>query len=594
LFLITTSYKHSWGNKSENILFAREWCKLFSNKKYWENLNYEVFPYHWLDRDKLYKDIKDLDNIYEKYLDIMADNLNNLHNVNHTKRYWRIIIGPWLNDLVRLIFDYYTTIQDINNSKLVTSTYIVDIKIEDQIPQNFISFHDFYSKPSYNHFLFGEIIKQTKSIPYKVISDIGHESTSDISSTKIKRGLITKTKRGIKYIISYIYSSPLIPNKYKKIVFVSSYFSNKDLNCIQKELSQFPMSFLFDPTPSSKKANLKLRKKITFKDKYNDFEKLLNKLIPMQIPIAYIENYKSYDKLASLFFPKKPKAIFTANAYYYNEAFKFWSAKETENNVKLLVSQHGGEGACLWSTEEKHMLDYSDIFYTWGWSKNSKKARNMPANKLAYTKQMISDSDPEGDILCITNAETVNYMHSQLSSPVDNMSEYVNDIMSIPSFLNNNSKKYLKYRLYPNNYNRPTWGMVHKFIEKDLECYIDKGNINFYDRVSECRLAVIVYGQSAALYETLSANFPTMFFCNPDHWELREEAKPYFDILKRSGIYHSSVQSLCKQINKVYDDVDKWWLSEDTQKDLKTFCNQYAFTEENYIAEWVDELNNLI
>ena len=30
------------------------------------------------------------------------------------------------------------------------------------------------------------------------------------------------------------------------------------------------------------------------------------------------------------------------------------------------------------------------------------------------------------------------------------------------------------------------------------------------------------------------------------------------------------------------------------QKDLKTFCNQYAFTEENYIAEWVDELNNLI
>ena len=97
MFLITTSYKKSWGNKSENILFAREWCKLFSNKKYWEDLNYEVFPYHWLDRNKLYADIQNLDDMYEKYLDIMVVQLNNLHNVKHTNRYWRIIIGPWLN-----------------------------------------------------------------------------------------------------------------------------------------------------------------------------------------------------------------------------------------------------------------------------------------------------------------------------------------------------------------------------------------------------------------------------------------------------------------------------------------------------------------
>jgi len=596
LFLITTSYKYSWSSKNENILFAREWCKLFSNKKYWENLNHEVFPYHWLDRDKLYKDIQNLDVVFENYLDLMVINLNELHNVEHTKRYWRIIIGPWLNDFIRLIFDYYTTIQDINNSKLVTNTLIVDSKIEDQIPQDFASFHQAYSRPSYNHFLFGEIIKNTTSIAFKTTKEKRLDNISDIFSREKKRNLINKIKRFVKYVISFLYSSSLLSDKYKKIVFVSSYFNNKDLNSIQKELNQFPMSFLFDPAATIKKASLKLRKQITFEQKFNDFEKLLNTLIPMQIPIAYIENYKSYDKLASLFFPKKPKAIFTANAYYYNEAFKFWSAKAVENNVKLLFSQHGGGiGTALWSQEEKHMIDSSNIFYAWGWGKESQKIRNMPATKLTYTQKNISKSNPQGDILCVINSDIINYLHSQFSMPVEkHFLDYVSDVIGIHDLLNCDSRKYLKYRLYHTSYGRSTWGIEQKFFEAGLESSIDEGNISFYDRVSECRLAIIVYGQNTTVYETLTANFPTMLFWNPDHWELREDAKPYFDLLKQCGIYHTNIQSLTKQVSKVHDDVDSWWWSEDTQKAIKIFCNEYAYTKKNYIELWAQELNNHI
>lgn len=592
MFLITTSYKKSWGNKSENILFAREWCKLFSNKKYWEDLNYEVFPYHWLDRNKLYADIQNLDDMYEKYLDIMVVQLNNLHNVKHTNRYWRIIIGPWLNEFIRLIFDYYSTVQDIKKSKLVTDTHIIDLKVEEQIPQNFISFHESYSSPIYNHYLFGEIIKYTTSIPYKTIYD----EESDIAFKIKKKSFIEYFKRGIKYLAAFLYSSLLIPNNYKKIIFVSSYFSNQDLNYIQKKLNQLPMTLLFDPTALSKKANLKLRKRIAFKHPLNDFEKLLNNLIPVQIPIAYIENYRAYNRLASLFFPKKPKAIFTATAYYYNEAFKFWSAKATVGEVKLLFSQHGGgTGTSLWNGEEKHMIDVANIFYTWGWSDGSNKTRKMPANKLTYTQKNITNGNPQGDILCVTNSDIINYSHSQFPMPNEaHFLDYIKDIFSISDLLNEDSKKYLKYRLYHTNYNRASWGIEHKFIEKNLDPFLDTGNVSFNNRLNECRLAIIVYGQNTTVYETLSANFPTMLYWNPDHWELRDKAKPYFNLLKKCGIFHTSADSLCDQINKVYDDVDSWWLSEDTQKAVKIFCNEYAFTKENYIEEWFHELNNHI
>ena len=45
-------------------------------------------------------------------------------------------------------------------------------------------------------------------------------------------------------------------------------------------------------------------------------------------------------------------------------------------------------------------------------------------------------------------------------------------------------------------------------------------------------------------------------FSNKKYWELREDVKPYFDLLKNCGLYHTSAQSLCNHINKVYDDVD--------------------------------------
>ena len=197
--------------------------------------------------------------------------------------------------------------------------------------------------------------------------------------------------------------------------------------------------------------------------------------------------------------------------------------------------------------------------------------------------------------MCVTNADIINYLHSQFSMPLEeHFLDYVNDVISISDLICNDSKKYFKYRLYHTNYNRSTWGIKQKFIDKGIEDYLDKSQMSFYDRISECRLAIIVYGQNTTLYETLSANFPTLIFWNPDHWELRADAKPYFELLIRAGIYHTSVQSLCNKINRVYEDVDGWWSSEEIQKNIKIFCNQYAMTSDNYTVQWTEELKKHI
>ena len=300
--------------------------------------------------------------------------------------------------------------------------------------------------------------------------------------------------------------------------------------------------------------------------------------------------------LSKLFFPKKVRAIFTATAYYYNESFKLWSAREVEMGAKLLISQHGGGvGTALWSQEESHMVESSDLFYSWGWGQSNSKIKNMPASKLAYTKRSVSNRALEGDILCVINADIVNYMHSQYPMPVErHFIEYTNEIAQVYALLNSKARKSFRYRLYHTNYNRVAWGVEEKLVDIGLGKIIDKKGVDFYSRISNCKLAVIVYGQNTTMYETLSANFPTMLFWNPDHWEIREDAKECFSVLEQAGIYHVSAQSLCQKINEIHLDIDKWWHSKNTQKAVNLFCSKYATTKENHIEEWAVELKNKI
>ena len=54
----------------------------------------EVPPYHWDNRAKLHTDYLYPQEYYERVLQDLAPQLNNIHRVDHSQRYWSIIIDP--------------------------------------------------------------------------------------------------------------------------------------------------------------------------------------------------------------------------------------------------------------------------------------------------------------------------------------------------------------------------------------------------------------------------------------------------------------------------------------------------------------------
>ncbi|MBN4079732.1 hypothetical protein JYT60_00680, partial [bacterium AH-315-C08] len=375
-----------------------------------------------------------------------------------------------------------------------------------------------------------------------------------------------------------------IPERFNKFFFSSSYLSPKSLIRLQVSLGQFPYIsnpvFEIPETP----VNLEWRNQIKLPKTEGRFDDLLNELIPMQIPKSFLERYSEMKNIALRVYPKKPKVILTGNALYVDEGFKIWTADQVEQGVKLVGIQHGGNyGTSRLSSFEKHEIDISDRYFSWGWSpKNESKVVPLSGNKLIGIEKAISPN-PRGNILW-TCVFLPRYFHRVYSTPMGpQVSSYIEDQKNFLKSASKEVAKLLVMRTKPIEYG---WQIKDRLKEWDPNVQLDWGDGSFYEKINGSRL-VVVTGNATVFLETLAANFPTIMFWDPRYWEVRPEAEPFYNILRQAGILYDTPPAAAEKINDIYINPMEWWIQPDVQEARSLFCQQYAYlNEENWFQEW--------
>ncbi len=162
-FLVTTAIDETLP-ENQPILLLGEWCKPFSKKKKFDNLDFKVLPYHWDDRSKLYKDYLYLDEFYEKLLKELTIILNKIHGTKHKVKYWRILIGPWLGFFIQIIFDRWSSVKHAINKFELSGTYIQSFQEELLTPNNMRHFAKHTNSEQWNHYIYSFIIKNFTKI----------------------------------------------------------------------------------------------------------------------------------------------------------------------------------------------------------------------------------------------------------------------------------------------------------------------------------------------------------------------------------------------------------------------------------------------
>ena len=565
MFLITTADQRFW-EVSNKVLFLGGWCKSYDQEKIWSAVDYEVLPYHWDDRSRFFEDYKYLDKLYERVLRDLAEELNKLHNVNYSVRYWRIIVGPWLQNFLQNFYDRYLSISSVIESGNAISTWLPDV-LEWVVPDDFNCFSRWVRGHEYNLFLYSRLIKDLGGINYEKIDAPLKLSNSGIGKQSFKKNVLIK-------VVSCF--SDMVPNFLNKIVFVASYIKPRDLFRLQTSLGQIPYfcaNEIIELKPIE--VNESMRNRIQIRAGLNQFESILPSWISKQIPKVHVEGYFNMIHMARQKYPKSPKVIVTANALFGYEGFKLWAGENVEKKAKWVGTQHGGaHGISLWSASETHETKVADRYFTWGW-KDADNPTIVPlASARLYRGKQKIKNNPTGRILWMGYSGSL-YSDCSYSSPIGpQYLDYIDDQKTFLKEVCPSVRNLLLLRLYPLELG---WREDYMWQQLDSSLELYRGTKSSFDQLNESRLSIGTYNGMGIL-ETLSANFPTIIFWNPNHWELRESAKPVFEAMLSAGIFHDTPQSAAFAVNEIYQDVQSWWMSPEVQNAKNKFCDHFANT----------------
>jgi putative transferase (TIGR04331 family) len=564
--LITTADERAWPiDKKKPVIFLGEWCKRFSRKNIWSEFDSITAKYHWDDREKLKYDYSFLNNIYEDVLLDTSKKLNSIHGVEHSIRYWRILIGPWLGIFIQIIFDRYTMLNLASKEFEIDLCYINDnARI---VPNDMSSFISMIVTDSWNEEVYAYLIKLY--FPNIKITSSG-TSRSKICSHASNHG-VSKTKKIIYSLLEVV--NKLTSKSDKLFIFNSGFSRILDME-LQVKAKQFPKIWKAIPIIKFTFNNM-MRCWDLDNRKKHEFYGVVEKMIPMYLPKAYIEGYTCISsKIPS--WPNKPNVIFTSVSFYSDDFFKAWAADKVENGASLIIAQHGGNfGMSPMCFLEDHQIGICDIYLSWGWL-DIHRPKIIPIGNMKNIGN-VSNYNPSGGVLMVEYV-LPRYSYQLYSVPLSSQwIDYLNDqctfLNALPEFISTQ----LKIRIHKQDFG---WDQKSRLEELFPNIEIDNSNKPIKNIIGMNRIYISTYNATTYL-ESLSWNFPTIIYWNPEHWEIKSDALYYFNLLESVGIFHRTPADAAQQLIKVWDDVLAWWNSELVQDARIIFCNYYSKTSNN-------------
>jgi putative transferase (TIGR04331 family) len=584
LVLVTTALEETWPDTNKPVLFLGEWCRLYSRKAFWEKLDAVVAPYHWDDRDKLHKDYLYLQGLYEDLLVELAAKLNSIHSVNHSLRYWRILIGPWLGCFTQVLFDRWIMIDRAVNNYSISSVNSTDYKLDKMVPNDMEQFNQIIHNDQWNEAIYAELLKKWTRVFVKTL--VSNPTPSHHNIFRMKFPWTQSVKLKLKLIISGI--SRLFTRE-NELFFHATYLPKMFDFLLQWRFRQVPKFWGYS-TPTRRSVDWTKRQWKLVKRDNSIFSEIACAMIPKQIPTLYLEGYfdlqVSCEKLP---WPKSPRLIFTSNSFYCDDIFKAWAAGKIEFGAPLVIGQHGGNyGIALWNFMEDHQIAISNAYLTWGWCAKD----NIRIKPTINLKSIDSDlcCNPKGGVLLI-QMSLPRYSYHMFSTPIasqwlDYFQEQYRFVIALPDYI----KSQLLVRLYDNPYG---WNEKDRWQACFPDIGLDDGLGSIEPLIEKSRINISTYNATVFL-DLLMMNLPTIIFWNPKQWELKDSAIPFFEQLKLVGIFHENPESAVQQLTLVWDDVGSWWNGASLQSARKAFCDSYSRKSTKSLNELEQTMRELL
>ena len=580
--LVTTALEQSWPSEGP-VLFLGEWCRRFSRRKRWVDLDAEIVPYHWDDRDRLDADYVYIANCYERLLADLSTSLNDLHDIDRSSRFWRILTGPWLGFFVSMAFDRWMMVEEAVSRTDLNGTILLDGLAHAMTPSDMRDFENLFVTDEWNHHLYGRVLEEFGGVQIEhrdytpVIEESSPEAVAETGSWRY--GLLSKYSR-LAHRLS----------RRGDVVLEGPYLKPTDELSLHRRLGQVPIlwSMVEQPWERFEPGD---RPWAMNGESIDRFEAFVRSTAVAQIPCAYVEGYQRMQEMVDeVSWPSHPKVIFTSNSHIGNDMFKFWSADRLERGSKLMIGQHGGSyGTARRSFPEDHEVAISDRYLSWGWD-DQNRDWIKPVGQLRGFSPLGVDHGCQPHALLVTTT-LPQQSYSLVSAVVASQwLQYLEDQFNFVARLTPGLRETLVVRLAKEDYD---WDQVGRWQDRWPDIRIDSGQMPIRNLLTQTRIYIATYNATTFL-ESLAMDIPTIIFWRPEHWELRGTAIEPFEELSQAGIFHKSAESAADHLSDVWSDVDAWWGDRKVRSAIDNFNYKFNRQPADLVGAVANEIWDLV
>ena len=564
-------------DKKKSIMLGH-WCANYQpNKK--RILYNNILNHPWNNRLTFEKDFIKIQNLYEKNLINLKNVLNKNLKKNYSLRFWRILIGPWLNLFLTLFFEKEILIKKflkLKKIKLIKFQYIR----KNFITSDHLSFFNISATDEWHYYFFLDMLENYERL--NDIKNINYET----KKTFIKKPNFIHKKQNFFSNIKTLNHF----NKNLKVIFFDTYLSKKEKIYLSLKNFQF-FKLNFPKIYLSPEPNIHLREKIIKKNITKNFpNSILFRQILLNIPINYLENFNQIGSdIKNSNLPLKPKVVFTTNGLYLNPLKSRYVAELIEGGTKLVHGQHGGNyGNLKQNFFENHEIKIADYYLTWGWKNRNNKIKNFGVFLNFEKINRKTSSKRNLDKILIVTILGRRYLRN-LQSLTTNIAERHNYLYKFLPKIIEKIKLNLRKKIIVRTYDaKPSLGWNFKPFLKNKFKNIEingKPDRTEYEKLINKSKIVVVTVFSTVFFECLLANVPTILVLPASKRIFNQKTIKFINMLERENIYFSDTNSAAKFINNNWNNIDNWWYNNKTQEVIKIFTKAFAKKNANLIFE---------
>jgi putative transferase (TIGR04331 family) len=482
----------------------------------------------------------------------------------------------------QFICKYTHAIETVIESDEISNVYLRDAIEVNNIPVDTLDAQTFFEQPLMTELVCKEIIDQLI------------KNGSSLTVTLIESKLVTRKSLDLRYqamirekirdkITLSISSLGKFFYKKRDALIVSTYLPVHLEVLLNLGLKQWPRFFTkglilaseLRPCESEARARLFRSQNISTVE-----DAVAHHLLDRALPSIFLENFELVSKkISDSGFPTQPKFIFTSNSFMTDEIFKHYTAFHIDKGVPYFVAQHGNNYGTLKYATPTVEEETCTKFLSWGW-----ESTNVIPNFLIKkpNPRLRKRSQNLKDLLIILG-------HKNFSYSIQNAAcENEENVAIQRVFFNSLDPEILRQsvvRFHPYSFRSGEMGLIENVGNLNLKG-VNYGNSNVGDLIENSRIVVHGY-DSTGILETLSANIPTVAFWHKESSLKTRSADGFYEILEDAGIIHFSGESASELINRIWSDIDEWWLSEKVQHARQIFCQNYARRHRHPVKELV-------